>query len=336
MTPPPGVVVAVAVPVRNEAERLPRLLAALAGQRGAPPFALCLFFDDCSDGSEAVVQAVAPSLPFAVVSHCCATGAMPNAGRARGAAGKVALAAVPDGVLLTTDADSAPAPDWIAANLAGLRHADLVAGRIRRDGDASPWQDAVEEYHDRLHALRRSCDPVPWEAPKTHHWTSGASLALTTGTYQALGGFAPVASGEDAALSDAAARAGWRLRRDATVTVRTSSRRVGRAERGFAAALAALDGAVHPPLVSHPDDEAWRFRRQAEARRQHGCADYRALAVALGLPLAEVEQVAGECRNGEAFAARIVGAPPGGMRQLPLNQAAMLLALQEARLAGAA
>lgn len=336
MTLAPGVGIAIAVPVRNEADRLPRLLAALAEQKEAPPFALCLFFDDCTDRSEAIVEALAPSLPFAIVSDGSADGASANAGRARRAACAVALVTVPDGVLLTTDADSAPAPTWIAANLAGLRHADLVAGLIRREGEVSPWQDAVEDYYGRLHHLRRTCDPVPWEAPKTHHWTSGASLAMTTPVYSALGGFAPIASGEDAALGDAASRAGWRVRRDAAATVRTSSRRDGRAEHGFAAALAALDGSAPPPLVSHPDDEAWRFRLQAAARQRHGSGDYRALAGMLDLPLAEVEQVAGECRNGEAFAARIVGAPPGGMRQVPVDRAAMLLALHEARLAGAA
>ena len=49
--------VAIAVPVRNEAERLPRLLNALARQAKAPPFSLFLFFDNCGDGSQALVEA---------------------------------------------------------------------------------------------------------------------------------------------------------------------------------------------------------------------------------------------------------------------------------------
>lgn len=328
--------IAVAVPVRNEAERLPGLLAALAAQQQARPFTLCLFFDQCSDGSEAAVAALTPSLRYRIVTDCCDTGAPPNAGRARRRACELAVATVGNGVLLTTDADSTPAPDWIAANLAALDHSDIVAGRIVRDAAApSPRQDQLEAYYDRLHALRRTLDPVAWEAPLTHHWTSAASLAMTALTYRALGGFATVATGEDAALADAAARLGFRLRRDAAVRVRTSARRTGRIEGGFATTLAALDTSPTPPLVAHPDDEAWRYRWQAEARRMDGGGE-RELAVQLGLPIAEVSEVAAECPNGEAFAARIVGAPPGGMRQVPLNHAAMLLELQEARLAGAA
>ena len=41
-------------------------------------------------------------------------------------------------------------------------------------------------------------------------------------------------------------------------------------------------------------------------------------------------QVAGECANGEAFAARIVGSPPGGLRSVPLAQAETILAELEA------
>ena len=208
--------IAVAVPVRNEAERLPGLLAALAAQQQARPFTLCLFFDQCSDGSEAAVAALTPSLRYRIVTDCCDTGAPPNAGRARRRACELAVATVGNGVLLTTDADSTPAPDWIAANLAALDHSDIVAGRIVRDAAApSPRQDQLEAYYDRLHALRRTLDPVAWEAPLTHHWTSAASLAMTALTYRALGGFATVATGEDAALADAAARLGFRLRRDA-------------------------------------------------------------------------------------------------------------------------
>lgn len=329
--------VAVAVPVRNEAERLPRLLAALAAQEHAPPFTLCLFFDNCTDGSAAAVAASASALPYRVVTDCCDRGMAPNAGRARRRSCDLALATAADGIVLTTDADSEPARDWIAASLAGLRHADVVAGRIVRESiDVSPWQDRLEDYYDRLQALRRALDPVGWEAPVTHHWTSAASLAMSARAYRELGGFRPLASGEDAALGDSAARHGLRLRRDAAVVVRTSARRSGRVEGGFAATLAALDAAPRPPSVAHPDDEAWRYRLQAEARRLHGSGAEAGLAPALSLPPAEIERVTAECRNGEAFAARIVGAPPGGMRQVPLPRAAMLLALQEARLAGAA
>jgi hypothetical protein len=330
-----GIEVAVAVPVRNEVAGLPRLLRALARQRAAPPFALCLHLDNCGDGSAALVAAA--DLPFPVRVSEAACGAAPNAGRARARAAALGRAVAPDGVLLSTDADSEPGDDWIAANLAGLRHADLVAGRIiRAGGRPSPLQDRTERYLDRLHALRRRRDPVNWEAPVTHGWTSAASLAMRVAAYDACGGFEPRPTGEDAALADAAARRGFTLRRDAAAVVRTSARRRGRVVGGFAAALAAAD-ARRLPIVAHPADEAWRYDLQAQARALHGGGDYADLARRLGLPLAEVRQVADECVNGEAFAARIVGPPAGGLRHVPLPLAERLLAaLEDAALKGAA
>uniref|UniRef100_UPI0015770EC4 glycosyltransferase family 2 protein n=1 Tax=Sphingomonas bacterium TaxID=1895847 RepID=UPI0015770EC4 len=177
--------VAIAVPVRNEAVRLPPLLSALAGQVDAPPFTLCLFFDNCVDGSEAIAASLRPGLPYTIRTEGCDRGGPPNAGRARSRAMALAEAVAPNGILLTTDADGEPAPDWIARNLAALSAVELVAGRVvRASGPASDRQDRIEAYYHRLHAMRRAIDPVPWEAHPTHHWTSGASLAMRAATYR--------------------------------------------------------------------------------------------------------------------------------------------------------
>jgi GT2 family glycosyltransferase len=330
--------IAVGVPVRNEVERLPRLLAALARQRSAPPFVVALFFDNCDDGSIALVSQLAPTLPFAVVSDCSHAGGPPNAGAARRRAMALALRHVPAGILLTTDADSAPAEDWVTTNLAGLAASDIVAGRIVRPAERTPdLQDRIAAYYDRLHEMRRAIDPVPWESDDSHHWTSAASLAFRSATYRALDGFPAVGRGEDAAFADAAARAGYRLRRDAAAIVCTSGRRVGRAQGGFADGLSALDHAHLPPDTTHPDDEAWRFAMQAGARAAFASGEYATLARPLALPLAEIRKVAEECANGEAFAARIVGAPPGGLRSVSLPHAeALLAALVQGELEGAA
>ena len=325
--------VAVAVPARNEAQRLPRLLTALARQQHAPSFALCIQFDNCTDASVELVAAWSARLPFAVHTSQDESGRDPNVGIARREAFGIALRVAPHGVLLSTDADSEPAENWIAANLAALDHGDIVAGRIAPRGRASPLQARMSHYYDRLHGLRRLLDPVDWEAPLTHHWTSAASLAMSAATYRRIGGVPPIATGEDAAMIDAAARLGLRTRRDATVLVRTSMRRHGRVDGGFASSLAA----ERLPVVAHPDDEAWRYAHQAIARRLHGVSDLTELATAVSLPVQEVRQVAAECPNGEAFAARIVGAPPRGMRGVPLDQAAEMLAhLERGFLRGAA
>lgn len=317
---------AVAVPVRNEVARLPRLLCALADQVGGDRLTLCIFFDNCDDGSSQLVQGWAPRLPFAIVSDHGGSGGVPNAGAARRRAMALAVDRVGANVLLTTDADSEPATDWVAMNLKALDQADVVCGRIIRGERRTPdVQDRVCAYFDRLHAMRRTLDPVAWESDEPHHWTSAASLATRTDIYQQLGGFAANVSGEDAAFADEAARSGFRVRRDRHVVVKTSSRRKGRAHHGFAASLAALDDGATPEVV-HPDDEAWRFRMQASARAAFEAQDVTALPLLLGLSMREVETVATACVNAEAFAARIVGAPPGGMRMVSLAHAEALLA----------
>ncbi|WP_404339423.1 glycosyltransferase [Sphingomonas sp. MMS12-HWE2-04] len=331
-----GLPLAIGVPVRNEVQRLPRLLDALRAQHGAPCFSLCLFFDGCTDGSAELVASLAPGLPFPVITEACADAASPNAGRARARAMRLAMAAAPAGLILTTDADSAPDSHWVAANCAALAEADIVAGRITRDATAD-HQHHVSRYFDRLHGLRRSLDPVPWEDMHSHHWGSGASLGFRAPVYRALGGFPELPSGEDAAMIDAAMRGGYRVRRDARVEVRTSSRRDGRAPVGFATALAHFDAADRLPEVTHPDDDAWRFAMQAEARAAFERDDVRSLAPTLRLCEDELLRTAAASVNGEAFAARIVGAPPNGMRLVSLDHAEALLAARApAFLAGAA
>ena len=311
----------IAVPVRNEAAHLPALLGALARQRGAPPFALSLFFDSCTDASRAIVEAMASALPYPVMTGRSEAVTAPNAGRARAAAAALALSASPR-VILSTDADSEPADDWVAASLSALDGAELVAGRIVLGEDAAaPVQARVIAHSDRLNQLSRRLDPVSWEDDATHHWTSASSLALHADTYRALGGFGALARGEDADLADRAWREGYRLRRDARVRVRTSARRCGRIEGGFASSLAGLDSAPALPRVAHPADEAWRYRRHAEARGCFATGEWRAVAERLRLASGELERVAAEVRNAEAFAARVVGAPPGGMRSVSLAHA---------------
>lgn len=318
--------VVVAVPVRNEVAHLPRLLDALASQTGAPRFALALFFDGCTDGGPALAAGMAARLPFPVVTSRSQGAGSANAGLARMRACALALAHAPGACLLTTDADSTPGAGWIANSLAGLTVAEIVAGKIEPEESAgSPLQQRLSAYLDRLHRRRRAIDPVPWDDAETHHWTSAASLAFRPGVYEALDGFAPMPRGEDADLGDRAWRAGLRLRRDARVRVATSARRRGRLADGFAGLLAALDRADAAPMVAHPEDEAWRYRHHALARRcwTEGITD--AFARAVRIDRADLTRVAAACVNAEAFTARAVGVPPGGMRAVTLCVAETVL-----------
>lgn len=325
------------VPVRNEAALLPRLLAALARQTRTDGFALCLLLDGCTDDSAAVVAARADALPYRVIVREAAGSAAPNAGKARAAAMALGLATVGDaGILLSTDADSVPAPDWVANSRAALSIADVAAGLIVRSGGvASPAQDRIEAYYDGLARLRRKLDPVPWDASEPHHYTSAASLACSAATYRMLGGFEPVAAGEDARLVDQAYRLGLRVRRDPAIRVETSTRRDGRARGGLADHLRDLDrDGGGGARMAHPDDVAWRYRRHAIARLAWPAlaAAAPALAETLCCPVDHIVAVAATVDNAEAFAMRVVRDVPGGERLVDLATAEAALARLQAQL----
>lgn len=316
---------AVCVPIRNEVALLPCLLDALVAQRGVENIALCLLFDSCDDGSAQVVTARAKTLPFSIFSAEVQTGA-PNAGLARRRAMALGLSMLrdDDAMIISTDADSVPDSDWLANNLAALDVADVVAGRIvRTDGNPSPAQDRIESYYDSLFALRRAIDPVPWEAARTHHYVSGASLAFRASAYRALGGFEPLASREDARLVDAAHNMGLRVRRDSAIRVETSPRRQGRATGGLADHLRRLDKGNVETTMAHPEDAAWQYERHALARaaRLDLFADRLALVKALGCTMEHVDDIASQALNAEAFAMRVVPEVPAGERIVTLDEA---------------
>lgn len=318
--------VAICVPVRNEAALLPALLDALARQQRVRPCAvtLCFIFDDCSDSSAAIVAGFAAISPYPVVTATLPA-STPNAGRARRAAmalGCDAVAAARHGALLTTDADSTPASDWIATACRSLCDSDVVAGRIvRAGGERDAAQDRLDAYFDRLYALRRLYDPLPWEPIPAHHHVGGANLAFRASAYAALGGFSPVAAGEDGAIVDAAHRLGLRVRRDRAMVVHTSARHHGRAPGGLADHLRTLgDGAT--VTVAHPDDAVWQYRGHALARAawpRIDVAEVRGrLAEELAVEPDHVDRVRALAVNAEAFATHVV---PGGERLVPLAEA---------------
>ncbi|WP_322966210.1 glycosyltransferase [Sphingomonas fuzhouensis] len=320
------------VPARNEEAMLPALLQALAGlTAGTTGLELCVYLDDCQDGSAALLDQAAVTLPFPVTIAHGGGDAEPNAGAARRAAMAMGLERLAgrEGVLFTTDADTLPHPDWVAAGCRALAKAEIVAGRIVRvDAEADPDQSRIERYYDRLHRYRRVLDPVPWEARDTHHFSGGANMAMRASAYRRIGGFRPLASGEDATLLDDAARAGLRVRRDGAMLVETSSRREGRIAGGLAGMLRALD-AGEAPAMADPRGAAWQWRAQAAARRSYAMIDRVDARVRLGkrigLTADHILGVARDCPNAEAFAMRVVPASPAYRAMVSLGQAEDIL-----------
>jgi hypothetical protein len=290
---------------------------------------LCLLLDGCTDDSATVASDYARRSRHEVHVATADRWAA-NAGIARHRAMRLGASVLGarDGILLTSDADSWPRSDWLRATMAALQKADIIVGDVVRGShQVAGGQDRVELYYARLFALRRRADPVPWEAEQTHHHASGANMAMRADVYAALGGFPPLASGEDAQLVDEAARSGFRVRHDAASVVHTSQRRYGRALDGLAANLRERDrDGLDGICVAHPVDQAWQYHGHALARIAFATGDMGALSNRIELTRDHLLGVARDCPNAEAFAMRVVPVPPGGMRQVPLAIAEAALA----------
>lgn len=153
----------------------------------------------------------------------------------------------PDGVLLTTDADTHVRPDWVVQNLAELAGADLICGAVLgQDVEARALPAAIAahgsaewDYVTACIALAAALDPQPHDPSPAHHNAAGASLACTCAVYTAVGGLPVVQMGEDRAFAERVAAHDFRLRYSDRAIVETSCRMVGRTEGGMAGALRA-------------------------------------------------------------------------------------------------
>jgi hypothetical protein len=292
--PSPGLVLpirpgfVVAIPVRDEEQRLPACLRALAQQRdqlGQPiPPALvrvAVFANNCTDRSASLARNLGASwrLDIRVVEASLPPSAA-HAGNARRGAMDIAEAWLveggeKDGVILTTDADSQVAPNWIAQNLAAFEAgAEAVLGRIDLDEEGAFLPEALhrrggleDTYERLLTELSWLLDPLehnPWP----HHATiSGASLGVTRAAYCRVGRLPRVPLGEDKALIGLLSRQDARIRYCSTAHVITSGRIHGRAPGGVADTLAIrsrepdafCDEALEPFRVAFAR-AAWRGR----------------------------------------------------------------------------
>ena len=288
----PGFVVA--IPVKDEQQRLPACLRALARQRdrlGQPiPAALVrvvVFANNCADRSASLARELSAGLSLdARVVEARLPPAAAHAGAARRAAMDLAEAWLMeegenDGVILTTDADSQVVPNWIAENLAAFAAgAEAVLGRIDLDEEGAYLPEALhrrgeleDTYERLLTELSWLLDPLEHD-PWPHHATiSGASLGVTRAAYCRVGRLPRVPLGEDKALIALLSHHDVRIRHCPTARVITSGRTDGRARGGVADTLAIrsrepdafCDEALEPFRTAFAR-AAWR----ACLRRRHG------------------------------------------------------------------
>ncbi|MBE7216926.1 MAG: glycosyltransferase [Caulobacteraceae bacterium] len=249
----------VAVPVKDEVERIGLCLDALASQEEVEPsdLAVVLMLNNTTDGTADLVRELAPHAAFAI--HLCqveldATHA--NAGWARRLAMDTAAdLAAPGALLLTTDADTLVNGDWIAANRREIaKGVDAVAGYVMADpmelmqlGAAILDRGHLEWQYQQLAAeLVARVDQEAHDPWPRHNQNCGASAAITLDAYRRIGGLPPKPVGEDRALFEKVREVDGRVRHSLDVQVVTSARTDGRACGGLGDELRLRTDPDHP------------------------------------------------------------------------------------------
>jgi hypothetical protein len=142
--------------------------------------------------------------------------------------------------VLSTDADTIVARDWITGIIGSAGQFDVAA--VVGLATIDRWNGTPEggSAYDRVLAGKMHHDSVIHQ----HDHVYGANLAVRADAYLDCGGFPHVAHGEDQRLVDLLESRGHRLLRSRDSEVVTSGRFLGRAERGLAAYLRELDREV--------------------------------------------------------------------------------------------
>jgi hypothetical protein len=314
--------IVVAVPVKDEEERIARCLSALSSQRDIPPYQILLLLNNCTDETAAIVGEIARTVSIPV--HAVEVSLPPelaNAGHARHLAMEAAAELVAlDGVLLTTDADGCVDPNWIALNLRGLRRgADAIAGRIEIDPAEAAMiplrlhEDDTREcaYADLLDQIDAAINPELSDPLPRHTEHSGASIAVTLSTYRRVGGIPPLALGEDRAFFAALRRIDARIRHAPEVRVMVSGRTMGRAAGGMADTIRrrmihpdeTLDDRLEPALDALRRVELRRLTRAAWSAPSIRSRIGQVLAHQLVISASEVEHALSLPYAGAAWAA---------------------------------
>jgi hypothetical protein len=226
--------VAIAVPARDEADVDDRVASV----------EIVVLANNCADDTARIAGTFGPRC------HALAMDLTPERAHA-GWARRLALDAAANrlradaDVLMTTDADTLVAVDWLVRTLDHLDAGwDAVAGLARLSPRELRGLDrdhrrrlALIQRHERAQTRVRACmeGGEPW--PR-HFYEGGASIAATLGIYRRIGGAPTPPVGEDKALFDAIRQAGGRVRHPTDVRVQTSARLVGRAPGGASDTLA--------------------------------------------------------------------------------------------------
>lgn len=220
--------VGVAVPARDEADLIGSCLRRLRAALGRLPArvepAVCVLADRCVDDTAPIARAACGGWPGAQVltnERAMPLGSVRDLGCHRLVATLGAHRRA-ETLLLSTDADTLVDPDWALAQLhLAERGWHAIAGTAEL---TPPLAGPV------------AADYLAVRGP-VHRNVYGANLGVRADAYLAVGGFGPLATGEDQDLWRRLGAAGFRRTYASEPVVRTSARRHGRAHNGLAALL---------------------------------------------------------------------------------------------------
>ncbi|WP_050801403.1 glycosyltransferase [Gluconobacter morbifer] len=267
----------VVIPVCNEEEHIAPCLFALAAQKH-PPDKVVLWINNTTDDTHHQAVSLADRLPFELETVTVFYDpSVASAGVARrDAIAHAARTASPDAILLTTDADSKVADDWMDSILAAfIRYpVEAVFGHVllfpeeHRKIPPHLHEDEKSEraYGALLEQIGLLLSPEPHDPWPRHLEHSGASIAVTHQAWRKAGGIPDVSSGEDREFYRALRQKGIPVRHAPEVKVYVSARLQGRARGGMAETLARR-------LIAQDEhiDDAFEpvSRRLLRLRREH-------------------------------------------------------------------
>ena len=294
------------------------MLAQQVDLRGAPlekrRWEVILLLNNCTDASRSLADRFRsdhPQFPLHVADRWF-TGAQANIGYVR----KLLMDEAQDRLtrvrkkyqlMLSTDADTEVASDWVAQNLAeAQRGAEAIGGRIKLFGrdyaQLDPQTRAVHIRDERYRLLASwfedYCDPLAHDRWPRHHQHFGASFAVQPEVYRCVGGLPPADRLEDVAFYELLLRQDVKFRHSPDVCVYTSGRLEGRAAVGLSeqlrrwstgpSTLAVPSFALLQALFTLRRKLRTLWQRVAEGEQPDGSA-LTPLAAALGVTIGELE-----------------------------------------------
>jgi len=321
----------VAIPVRDEEQRLSACLGALARQT-VPAHEILILLNNCRDNSLQIAKSHAAFMGNLTILECDLEGAAACAGEARRRVMVAGAARAGAGIILTTDADTVVPDDWISRNLGCIADgAEVVCGEIAIDPEEAA---AIPPHLHEVQAREQECraaldhldaliDPDPADPWPRHQEHSGASIGVTASALARAGGPPTIGCGEDRALIAALRLVDGRIRHAPGLSVRVSGRLDGRAAGGMAETirrrLAAPDEWADDAL--EPAIDAYR-RALARARLRRlwaGEAGAQALGADLLIGAPAIHEALREDYFGRAWARVQALSPVLARRRLALR-----------------